>query len=184
MRRRSIIPAVILILVGLWFLAANFGAQLPGWGQMWPIFPLGGGLLFLATYLFDRRDPGLVFVGLGAALVGAFFFLFTLQVPLPIVGMQRGVHWNEMARLWPAFVVIGGVAFLGLYLADPHHRWGTFTMAVLALIVGVVAFAFTLGWIMGDLGQQLARFWPVVLIVLGVIALLEAMAGSRPHPNR
>jgi hypothetical protein len=100
-KRRTILPALVLILLGLWFLAGNLGIRLPGMGALWPIFPLGGGLLFLGGYLFDRRDPGLMFVGVGATLIGAFFFLFTLRVPLPVAGMQEGVRWSDMDKLWP-----------------------------------------------------------------------------------
>ena len=71
MRRGSIFPALVLILLGVWFLAGNLGVRLPGMDAMWPIFPLGGGLLFLGGYFFDRRDPGLIFVGLAATLIGA-----------------------------------------------------------------------------------------------------------------
>ncbi len=182
MRRGAIVPGLILILVGAWFLASNLGMRLPGWGEMWPIFPLVGGLLFLGGYLFDRHDPGLVFVGMAAALVGVFFFVFTFHLPLPLPGMQGGVTWDDMARLWPVFVMIGGIAFVALFLADPRHDWGVLSFGVLALIAGVVAIAFTLGLLSGPLGRQLAQLWPLVLIVLGLVALIQAAFGrGRPR---
>jgi len=183
MRRGSIFPALILILVGLWFLAGNLGVKLPGMDAMWPIFPLGGGLLFLGGYLFDRKDPGLVFVGLAATLIGAFFFLFTLRIPLPVAGMQDGVRWNDMGRLWPAFVVIGGVSFIALFLAEQSRPWAVFSLGALAVIVGFVAFLFTLGWLSGDIGRLLAQYWPFLLIVAGLAALLQAIFG-RPRSPR
>jgi hypothetical protein len=181
-RRRSLIPAVILILLGLWFLVGNLGIPLPGMDALWPIFPLGGGLLFLAGYLFDRRDPGLIFLGIAATLIGAFFFLFTLNIPLPVRGMQEGVRWEDMSKLWPAFVVIGGLAFIGLFLAQPHHEWPVFSVGVVAVIMGVFAFPFTLGWWAGDIGALLAKLWPLLLIIAGLAALLQAV--FRPRPPR
>jgi hypothetical protein len=172
---------VILILLGLWFLMGNLGIPLPGMDAMWPIFPMGAGLLFLGGYLLDRRDPGLIFVGIAATLIGAFFFLFTLRVPLPVGGMQKGVRWDDMGKLWPAFVIIGGLAFIGLFLAQPHHEWPVFSLGAVAILVGLVAFLFTLGWLAGDLGQMLAKLWPLLLIIVGLAALLQAVLGrSRP----
>lgn len=183
MRRKSIFPALVLILLGLWFLAGNLGVRLPGMEAMWPIFPLGGGLLFLGGYVLDRRDPGLLFLGLAATLIGAFFFLFTLRVPLPVGGMQEGVRWDDMGKLWPAFVVIGGMAFIALFLAQPHRDWPVFSLGALAVIVGWVAFLFTLGWLPGDIGRRLAQLWPLLLIVLGLAALLQAVLGRPRSPK-
>ena len=180
MRRGSIFPALVLILLGIWFLAGNLGVRLPGMDVLWPIFPLGGGLLLLGGYFFDRRDPGLIFVGLAATLIGAFFFLFTLRVPLPIAGLQGGVRWDDMSKLWPAFVVIGGVSFIALFLAQAKHEWAVFSVGAVAFIVGCVAFLFTLGWLAGDIGQLLAKLWPLLLVIAGLAALLQAVFG-RPR---
>ena len=181
MKRRTIFLPLVLILVGVWFLAGNLGVRLPGMDAMWPIFPLGAGLLFLSGYLFNRRDPGLLFVGLAAALIGAFFFLFTLRLPLPVAGMQDGVRWSDMDQLWPTFVVIGGMSFVALFLAEPERPWALFSLGAIAVVVGCIAFLFTLGRLSGDIGRQLAQFWPILLILVGVAALLQAIFG-RPRP--
>ena len=180
MRRGSIVPALVLILLGVWVLAGNLGVRLPGMDALWPIFPLGGGLLFLGGYLLDRRDPGLIFVGLAATLIGAFFFLFTLRMPLPVAGMQEGVRWDDMGKLWPAFVVIAGMSFVALFLAEAKHEWAVFSLGAVAIIVGCVAFLFTLGWLAGDIGQLLAKPWPLLLVIAGLAALLQAVF-SRPR---
>jgi hypothetical protein len=183
MKRGTIFLSLVLILVGAWFLAGNLGVRLPGMDAMWPIFPLGAGLLFLGGYLLNHRDPGLLFVGLAAALIGAFFFLFTLRLPLPVAGMQDGVRWSDMDRLWPAFVVIGGLSFIALFLAEPGRPWALFSLGALAVIVGCAAFLFTLNWLPSDMGRRLAQFWPVLLILVGLAALLQAVVG-RPRPPK
>jgi len=183
MKRGTIFSALILILVGVWFLAGNLGVRLPGMDAMWPIFPLGAGLLFLGGYLSNRRDPGLLFVGTAAALIGAFFFLFTLRLPLPVAGLRDGVQWDDMGRLWPAFVVIGGLSFIALFLAESSRPWAVFSLGAVAVIVGCVAFLFTLGWLPGDIGQRIAQLWPVLLILVGLAALLQAVFG-RPRPPK
>jgi len=183
MRRGSIFPALVLILLGVWFLAGNLGVRLPGMDAMWPIFPLGGGLLFLGGYLLDRRDPGLIFVGLAATLIGAFFFLFTLRLPLAVDGMREGVRWDDMSKLWPAFVVIAGVSFIALFLAEAKHEWAVFSLGAMAVIVGCVAFLFTLGWLAGDIGRWLVKLWPLALVIAGLAALLQAVLGRPRSPK-
>jgi hypothetical protein len=179
MRRGAIIPALVLIALGLWFLMGNLGIRLPGIEAMWPIFPMGAGLLFLGGYVFDRRDPGLIFVGLAATLIGAFFFLFTFGIPLPAAGMQAGVQWSDMDRLWPTFVVIGGLSFIALFLAQPRHEWAVFSVGAVAVIVGCAAFLFTLGRLAGDIGLMLVKLWPLLLVIAGLAALLQAFFGRR-----
>ena len=125
----------------------------------------------------------MIFVGLAATLVGAFFFLFTLRVPLPVAGMQDGVRWNDMGRLWPAFVVIGGASFIALFLAEGQRDWAVFSMGAVAVIAGCVAFLFTLGWLAGDLGRLLVKYWPLLLVLAGLAALLQAVLGRPRQRN-
>ena len=100
-RRGALTPGLLLILFGAWLLAQNLGVPLPGLDMLWPALPLLFGLgLLLQFFLGGRKDEGLVFSGVAAALVGAFFFEFTL-------GRLR---WGDMDRYWPVFVLIGGLA--------------------------------------------------------------------------
>jgi hypothetical protein len=179
--RGSFLGAFILIALGLWFLAENLNIPLPGLGAMWPIFLILGGLLALGVYLTGQtRDPGQVFVGVAAPLLGVFFFLFTLHLRLPLPGLKEsGLTWDDMGRLWPAFPLIGGLAILAQFVVDPRRDWGNFVLGVLAIIVGVVAFPFTLGLWPGELGATLLNLWPVLLIVLGLAALLQALFRKR-----
>jgi hypothetical protein len=172
MQRRggSILGALILIALGVWFLAKNLNLSLPRVDALWPAFVMLGGLL---------RDPGQVFVGVAGLLCGAFFFLFTLGLGLPLPGLQEGIGWDDMARLWPAFPLIGGLAFLAQFAVDPKHDWGEFVVGVLAIVVGAVAFPFTLGLWPGDLGMALFKLWPLLLVVAGLATLLQVIFRRR-----
>ena len=116
-KRSSIIPATVLILLGLFFLLSNLGA-LKGLDlsaeELWPGFVVLAGLAFLFQYLLGARDPGLVFVGTAATLLGLFFFLFTLNVELPFEfeNVKGPIDWGDSAYLWPAYPLIGGIAFV------------------------------------------------------------------------
>jgi hypothetical protein len=170
MRRRSgaIIPGLFLILLGLWFLADNLGLPLPGFGQLWPVLIILAGLGFWAGYLFGSpRDPGLTFVGMGALLVGLYFLPFTLHI----------VEWGDMAILWPGFVLIGGLSFLVLAVAEGFKDWGTLAVGFSALAVGVIAFVFTLGLLPAELGLTVTNFWPLILVFIGLIILVQNLLG-------
>ncbi len=55
-RRGAIFPGLVLIALGLWFLADALGWQLPSLGDLWPIFPLGFGLAALVNYFTEGRQ--------------------------------------------------------------------------------------------------------------------------------
>jgi hypothetical protein len=128
------------------------------------------GLAFLAQFFAGgRRSEGLVFTGVAAALLGVFFLAITLG----------RLTWNDAGRLWPIYVLIGGLAFLAQWLARPGER-GLLVPAVLALAVGGATLALALGLVRADVADQIIRLWPLVLIVLG-LGLLGSyvMSGRR-----
>lgn len=134
-------------------------AQWIGWNRIWPIFPLLGGMAFLVGYVISGfKDAGLVFVGTAATLVGLFFFGFSLGV----------WEWEQMLQLWPVFPLIGGLAFLALFLAQgPGRDPGTLGIGCAAIIVGGVGLAVTYGLVGGDI----IRLWPLLIILVGLIGL-------------
>jgi len=104
----------------------------------------------------------------------------------------RGAHAREgrhdpciLPRAVPVVEAMAALVVADLWLrslAQPHRDWPLFSLGALAVIVGCVAFLFTLGWLSGDLGRRLAQLWPLLLIVLGLAALLQAILG-RPRPK-
>ncbi len=148
-----------LIALGIAFILAN----IIGWDNVWPIFPLFGGVAFLVGYAVTGfRDGGLAFVGTGAVLVGLFFFGFTLGP----------WAWTDMQQLWPVFPFIGGVAFIVLFFAERRSRdVGTLGVGCAAMIVGVVGLAFTYGFVGGDI----IKLWPLLIVFLGLVSLVGGL---------
>jgi hypothetical protein len=179
--RPSIGLAFVLILIGLFFLLSNAGVFEDldlEFDQLWPAFVVLAGLAFLLQYLVGgRRDPGLVFVGTAATLIGLFFFLFTLNVELPFEfeNLRGPIDWNDSEVLWPAYPLIGGIAFLMLSIFDRDR--GALGVGLVAIAVGVIAFLFTLGD--GTEWEEYARFWPVLLILAGGWHLLRLLFRPR-----
>lgn len=137
-------------------------AQWIGWGRIWPLFPVLGGVGFLVSYvLTDFKDEGLVFVGILALLVGIFFFGFSL-------GFWQ---WRQMRELWPVFPLILGVAFVALFFAGRARDAGSLGVGCAALVVGIAGLAFTYGLV----GRDIWRYWPVLLILVGVLSLVGGL---------
>jgi hypothetical protein len=141
------------------FLLANW----IGWEEAWPIFPMVAGIAFFGGYLAGGlKDGGMAFVGTGLFLTGLFFFGFTLGY----------WAWSDMAELWPVFPLIWGFAFLVLFLASRARDTGALILGLVGIIVGGVGLAYTYGLVEGDI----VKFWPVLLILAGIVGLIGALA--------
>ncbi len=157
-RLGTVWAGLALIALGIAFLIA----QWIGWDRIWPIFPILGGLAFLGGYVASGfRESGFVFVGVAALLVGAFFFGFSLGF----------WEWAQMEQLWPVFPLIGGLAFGALFLAERGRDWGTLGVGCAATVVGVVGLGFTYGLVAGDV----VKFWPVLIIFIGLASLVGGL---------
>jgi hypothetical protein len=164
-RRETIVPGLVLIFLGLFFLLQRLAPGVLAWGNVWPILPTLSGLGALAGWLLSEdREPGILFLGTAATLVGLFFFLFTFDY----------YEWSDMSRLWPAFPIIGGLAFLAMFVGGRFRDWGAAGVGCVAIVVGVVAFGFTLFRLPRNLADTLVRLWPLGLIFIGLIGLASA----------
>jgi cell wall-active antibiotic response 4TMS protein YvqF len=169
-RRGALIPGLLLIALGAWLLAGTLGVRLPSFETLWPVALIVFGLAFLVQFFAGgRQGDGLVFTGVAAALLGGFFLAITLGL----------LKWSDAGRLWPAYVLIGGLAFLAQWLARPKER-GLLVPAVLALAVGGATLALTLGLVRAEVADPVIRLWPLALILLG-LGLLGSyvMSGRR-----
>src|SRR5712692_1606368 len=168
-RRGALLPGLLLIALGAWLLALTLGVPLPGFDKIWPVLPLVFGLAVLIQFFAEgRRHDGLVFTGVAATLLGAFFLTITLG-PLT---------WADLGRWWPIFVIIGGLAFLAQWLARPGEH-SLLIPAGLALLAGLVALALTLGLAGFTLSDQIIRLWPLLLILAGLGLLVNYIVGRR-----
>lgn len=158
-RRTSIALGAILIIVGALILAVQF---IPGFNLgfdfnlTWPVIVISVGvLLFLAALLFNQ--PG-------------------LAVPASIVaGIGCILYWQDATddfTSWAfAWVLIPGFVGIGIILEgilSGNFLKSLSSGGILILISGVLFFVF--GSIFGKT-FGLGSYWPILLIILGVILL-------------
>lgn len=159
MKRESIGWGVLLILLGLGFLANQMFPDLfARFAWPWLLVALGGvfTLMALVTRAGGMLIPGLILLGLG----GIFLY------------QTRTDNWASWAYLWP---LMPGLAGLGLFLGsfiDREMRPARL-VGLIMLAAGLVLLA-VFGGLFG-LTPEILRFWPVILIVVGAIVFLRAM---------
>jgi hypothetical protein len=159
MKRENIVWGVLLILLGLGFLAYQwFPERFSGFGWPWILVALGA--VFLVMSLLTRTGgtmvPAAILLGLG----GIFLY------------QTRTGNWASWAYLWP---IMPGAAGLGLFLGsfiDREMRPARM-VGLIMVVAGVVLFAI-FGGLFG-LTPAILRYWPVVLIIVGAVVFFRAM---------
>lgn len=90
-------------LVGLFFFGFGFGIW--EWAEMadlWPVFPIIGGVAFIALFFAERgRDLGTLGVGCAAIILGIVGLLVTADLLSA-----------DITRLWPLLVIFVGIVAL------------------------------------------------------------------------
>jgi len=158
--KNSIIPGVILILIGVLILLHKFQVFYLDWGTIYPIVLMVTGLSFFVL-IKTRNDKGAVFPGTVFFLIGLFFFL-------------RNNNWLDLYyfdEFWPVFLIIFGLAFLAVFVLKPHD-WGVLIPASILLFLGLVFFSNKMGWLSWGTQVTISRLWPVLLILIGVVIIL------------
>ncbi|MBC7234267.1 MAG: hypothetical protein H5T69_00380 [Chloroflexi bacterium] len=161
-RRNNILWGVFFILAGIWLGLGLLGFAWARMEHLWPILPIGLGVVSLISGLRGERDEGAVWFGVAATLVGLFFLYITLGP----------AEWGDMRRLWPILVLIGAVAWLVAWIVD-LRQVSNLVMALIAALVGALGLAFTFGRLEAELGQRLLAFWPVILILIGLGLVIQ-----------
>ncbi len=157
---RSQLPGIILIVLGVLFLIANFSdVRLD---TLWPIFVLAPGVGFIVMFFRDRKDYGILMPGTILTIIGLLFFACTLN------------GWQEMEHLWPLFIMAPGIGFIMMYLFGKRER-GMLIPAGILTGLGLI-FLFE--------ANRSEYLWPIILILVGVLFLVswkkESTPGTQP----
>ena len=167
MRRETVLLALVLILIGVYFLLIQLELGIPELDRLWPVFPFAGGMVFMSSYaLSSRENAAPVFWGTALTLSSIFFFMITL-------GEQ---DYSVLGATWPVFIVIAGIAFLAFWLAHRPRDWGILFVSFVAIAFGATALAFNLR---PELIPSFSDIWPAFPILAGLVLLLRTLSGKR-----
>ncbi|HLF29096.1 MAG TPA: hypothetical protein VJG32_22440 [Anaerolineae bacterium] len=160
--RSSIIVAVILILLGVLFLAYNL---IPGLniGRTWPaIFFLIAAGFYLPPFIWPSARQGLAALFIPGSIMIVLGLIFTYNTVTD--------DWASWAYAWT--LIPAGVG-LGLALAARFGAWGRSTLwtGIWMIVVSTIVFGF-FGTLFG--GAALKSLGPILLIAGGVLLLLRS----------
>jgi hypothetical protein len=150
--RQPLITGAILLTIGLAALAANLSPEAGVW--VLPIIGLGLLTIFLATRDYRALVPGAILTGLGLGIAAA--------TQMPLADEQTG-----------GVIVLGlGLGFVAVWVlgtlfhVEESHPW--------PLIPGGILSAIGAALLVGGQALDWLRYWPVILIVIGVVAIVRA----------
>jgi len=162
-RRSSIVGGIILIILGVLFLVKEIAPQYFQFWD-WPFVIIGLGLVFLIWALLSGSGglavPGAIIGGIG----GILYY------------QNLTGNWESWSYIWsliPGFVGVGVI--LG-GLIDRNVRETLSAGLTLIIISGILFFAFGSAF---GLRYDLARYWPVLLIALGLISLVRVIFSKK-----
>jgi len=156
------ILGVIMIVVGVLFLLANFNMPVIKWSLLWPVFLLllGG---FLLRMVASRKNAEALFGGLLSSFLGFFFLLFTTGI----------LEWSRMSSLWPVFPLMGGISLLAVS-GIKKEATGEVVVGTAAIVFSVLSFLYAAGLKESSVVKTFVRFWPLVLVAAGAVVFLKA----------
>ena len=169
-QRSSLAVGLLLVLIGVVLLAGQFVPGLWSWvGRLtWPLIIVGVGLVLLIIGLISG-EPGMA---IPACIVGGIGLLLFWQ--------NATGNWESWAYAWtliPGFAGIGTV-IMGLWNGSSKQvRDGGWTM-----LVSLIMFAIFASFLGGP--RVLGRYWPVLLILLGLFTLGRTLLGSGKTTNQ
>ncbi|MBD3290192.1 hypothetical protein GF337_15400 [candidate division KSB1 bacterium] len=158
--KTSLLPGILLIIIGSLLLIHKLNIFYFDWQQTYPILFILIGIMLFVSY-FMNRNTNSVFWGTIIALAGVFFFLRNYHV----------IDYYYMSEAWPVFMIILGIAFLVLFVVKPQD-WGVLIPAGIFLVIGTSFLLRNLHlWYARDIIQ---RYWPLLLIIIGAGVILSS----------
>ncbi len=153
-RKNSIVPGIILILIGVYLLAQRLDWPLPDFFEIYPfIFLLLAAASATRLQGWGQREG--VFGTVFFAALGVFFILRNYDF-IPYI-----------YHPWPVWLLAAGLGCLSVFIVAPS-QWGMLIPASAFLLFGG---AFLLREF--DIIYNVDRYWPIILIAIGVGVLLK-----------
>ncbi len=168
-RRSDLLIGILLLLIGGWFLAAQFNI-VPNLNEIinlqyrWPLIVVGVGVfLFLLGLL--ARSPGMSVPALIVGGIGAELYYTNLTG-----------NWGAWTYLWALIPGFVGIGVLISTLLGGEGRNGYREGLRLILISAVL---FVIFFVIFSGQANLAKYWPVLIILAGLWVIIAAFTRRR-----
>ena len=161
--KHSLLPGLILILIGAILLINKLTPYSFGWDEIYPLILIAIGVLIFIS-IIGKRDKGPIFFGTIFFLIGLFYFIRNYEI----------ISHYYMRAEWQTFLVILGLAFLSVFLVKPSD-WGVLIPAGIFLFLGAGSLLRKFHIIYWDLGDIISDYWPIILIIIGGRIILGAL---------
>ncbi len=162
-RRSSVVGGIILIILGVLFLVKEIAPQYFQFWD-WPFVIIGLGLVFLIWALLSGSGglavPGAIIGGIG----GILYY------------QNLTGNWESWSYIWSLIPGFVGVGVILSGLIDRNVRETLGAGLTLIIISGILFFAFGSAF---GFRSDLARYWPVLLIALGLISLVRVIFSKK-----
>lgn len=110
------------------------------------------------------RQPGSIIMGIGLIAIGVW-----------IVTIRLGVRLAGIRYMWPALIAMLSLAFLVQYIFQKRKQGGLVFLGIAGLSISVFLNLFTLR-IGGLTWADMARYWPIIPLCLGLAFLILYLA--------
>jgi hypothetical protein len=161
--RSRLAVGVLLLVLGVYFLAAQFFPALGDWIDIefsWPLIVIGVGLLLLIIGLLsgepDMAVPAFVVGGIGCILYY----------------QNNTGNWESWAYAWTLIPGFVGLGILGSAALGGSER-GNVSNGLWLLLISAVLFLIFSSFLGGP--ELLGDYWPILLILLGVWLFARAV---------
>lgn len=163
---------ILLVIVGLIMLLDHLGVFSINFSLVfWPLMMLLG--VVITSKGFTSLNRGKIFWGSVLFLYSLFFLIRSID--------YFYVHGQ---LIFPASFMIFGIAFLMMYLGNMKD-WPLIIPAAILMGMGAVFFLTEYGYLYRrEVWEAIADYWPVLLIIVGLIMILRCKNDKTPPPEK
>ena len=165
-----LVTGVTVGLAGGLLMLWNLG-YLPQASLLWPVAVILTGLVFLYLAWPRRKSDRWIIPGMVLTLGGIVFLL-----------MNTVLRSQELARIWPAFMLITGVSLVPYGLRKQGSaRTAILVPGLFICLLALLFFPFSLRRTGGDFTSFVRQWWPMILVVLGAGLIVSFFSTRRPN---
>lgn len=154
-KKNGLFIGLLLVLVGVFVLVAQLTGWHISWGNLWPFIIIFVGLMMLTRI---DKEKGVIFPSIVLIGTGLIFVVSEFQVFGPTV---------DLGMLWPFFIIVPGLAFVGLWVTETKN-WGVLVPAAACLITGTIFLSMRFA----DNAHWLGYMMPGIVIIIGIVVLM------------